>query len=88
MNIDVNEEKRMIKIWLTKADQKDVDIMRQVDEICAKSKANNVQAVIYRSGEGDLKEGTLDLLIRNKRIQAEQMQKEEKQKQHARQYAR
>lgn len=75
MNIDFDAKQRIVHIWLTKEDQRNADVMSQVDKICAASKANNVQVVIYRSGEQDLKTGTLDLLLFNKKKQAEQLQK-------------
>ena len=79
MQMNVNEEKKMVMIWLTNAEKNDPVIRENLKPLYAEYKKKKYFVAVFESGEKDLYQGTLDLLAYNKRRSAElEVQKEKK----------
>lgn len=72
------EDKRIVQIWLTNAEQNDPSVIAALKPIYAKNKSQGYQTVVYKSGHQDLKEGIRDLLLYNKHRLAELEVQQEK----------
>ena len=84
MEIERNEEKKIISVWLTKAESQDEDLQRRLKTMYPKWKKDKYLVAVYHSGKVDLFESTLALLAYNKKRCAElavQRAKEQKSKQ-------
>ena len=84
MEIERNEEKKIISVWLTKAESQDEDLQRRLKTMYPKWKKDKYLVAVYHSGKKDLFESTLALLAYNKKHCAElavQRAKEQKSKQ-------
>lgn len=66
IEIDVNEARGTVSIWLTNADQKDEALMAWLEEQYPNWKAQKLLPVIYRSGKDDFFDCTLQLLKYNR----------------------
>ena len=84
MEIERNEEKKIISVWLTKAESRDEYLQRRLKSMYPKWKKEKYLVAVYHSGTEDLFESTLALLAYNKKRCAElavQRAKEQKLKQ-------
>ena len=71
MEIERNEEKRIISVWLTKAESRDENLQRRLKTMYPKWKKEKYVVAVYHSGKEDLFESTLALLAYNKKRCAE-----------------
>ena len=71
MEIHVQAEKRLVEVWLTKAEKNDLTLRARLKDIYSKYKVQNYLVAVYESGNKDLYQGTRDLLAYNKRRCAE-----------------
>ena len=78
MEIERNEEKKIISVWLTKAESKDEALQNRLKPMYAKWKKEKYMVAVYHSGTEDLYRSTLDLLAYNKKRCAELAIKREK----------
>ena len=67
MEIARNEEKKIISVWLTKAESKDEALQNRLKPMYAKWKKEKYLVAVYHSGTEDLYRSTLDLLAYNKK---------------------
>ena len=68
MEIDRNEEKRIISVWLTKAESRDENLQRRLKSMYPKWKKEKYLVAVYHFGTEDLHRSTLvDLLTNNKK---------------------
>lgn len=67
MKINVIDDEQLVEIWLTNAEKKDPELREQLKGIYDKFKKKKYLVAVFESGEKDLYQGTLDLLIYNKR---------------------
>ena len=84
MEIERNEEKKIISVWLTKAESRDENLQCRLKSMYSKWKKEKYLVAVYHSGTEDLYRSTLDLLAYNKKRCAElaiQRAKEQKSKQ-------
>ena len=84
MEIERNAEKKIISVWLTKAESRDENLQRRLKSMYPKWKKEKYLVAVYHSGQEDLFESTLALLAYNKKRCAElavQRAKEQKSKQ-------
>ncbi len=65
------DDKKIVQIWLTNAEQGDPAVAAALKPVYAQNKSRGYQTVVYKSGKQDLKEGIRDLLLYNKRKLAE-----------------
>lgn len=78
MEIERNEEKKIISVWLTRAESRDEDLQRRLKSMYPKWKKEKYLVAVYHSGTEDLYRSTLDLLAYNKKRCAELAVKREK----------
>ena len=71
MEIERDETKKIISIWLTKAESQDEDLQRRLKTMYPKWKQEKYLVAVYHSGKEDLFESTLALLAYNKKRCAE-----------------
>ena len=78
MEIERNEEKKIISIRLTKSESRDENLQRRLKSMYPKWKKEKYLVAVYHSGTEDLYRSTLDLLAYNKKRCAELAVKREK----------
>ena len=71
MEINVDKEKEMVDIWLTKAEKNDEKLKESLKEVYKKYSEQKYLVAVFMSGEQDLYENTRDLLLYNRRRMAE-----------------
>ena len=79
-----DDQKKLIQIWLTRAESQDENLQRRLKSMYPKWKKDKYMVAVYHSGKEDLFESTLALLAYNKKRCAElvvQRAKEQKPKQ-------
>ena len=80
MQMNVDEEKKLVMIWLSNAEKNDPAIRENLKPLYAEYKKKKYWVAVFEAGEKELYQGTLDLLAYNKRRCAElEVQKEKKQ---------
>lgn len=67
MEIERNEEKKIVSVWLTKAESQDQELQRRLKAMYPKWKKEKYMVAVYHSGKEDLFESTLALLAYNKK---------------------
>lgn len=72
MEIYRDDQKKLIQIWLTKQESQDESLQRRLKPMYAQWKKEKYLVAVYRSGTKDLRSSTLDLLLHNKKVLAEQ----------------
>ena len=85
MEIERNEEKKIISIWLTKQESRDQALRDRLKPLYAQWKTQKYLVAVYHSGTEDLYRSTLDLLVYNKKRCAELAVQREKAQKSARQ---
>lgn len=71
LEINVDKEKKMVDIWLTKAEKNDEKLKESLKEVYKKYSEQKYMVAVFMSGEQDLYENTRDLLLYNRRRMAE-----------------
>ena len=71
MEINRDEEKKIMEVWLTRKESQDEALHNRLKPWCAKWKKQKYLVAVYRSGVEDLYRNTLDLLSYNKKRCAE-----------------
>ena len=81
MEMNVRDEQRLVEIWLTNAEKKDLKLRAGLKDIYDSYKKKKYLVAVYESGEKDLYENVRDLLVYNKRRTAErEVQREKRQR--------
>lgn len=77
LQIDVLDDKKIVAVWLTRAEDANEAVRARIDGLCREYKPRKYQVAVYKSGREDLHTSVLDLLAYNKRRAAElQVQRE------------
>lgn len=77
LQIDVLDDKKIVAVWLTRAEDANEAVRARIDGLCREYKPRKYQVAVYKSGSADLHTSVLDLLAYNKRRAAElQVQRE------------
>lgn len=77
LQIDVLDDKKIVAVWLTRAEDANEAVRARIDVLCREYKPRKYQVAVYKSGREDLHTSVLDLLAYNKRRAAElQVQRE------------
>ena len=71
MEIERDEKKKLISVWLTKAESQDQELRDKLKSMYPKWKQEKYLVAVYHSGTEDLFESTLALLAYNKKRCAE-----------------
>lgn len=78
LQIDVLDNKKIVAVWLTRAEHSDEAVRARIEGLCREYKPKKYQVAVYKSGSGDLHTSVLDLLAYNKRRIAEMQVQNEK----------
>lgn len=65
MELNINDQSQHVEVWLSSAEKNDIKIQETVHSICEQYKNSKYMVIVYKSGTGDLFEGTKSLLIQN-----------------------
>lgn len=71
MRMNVDDKKKTVDIWLTKAEKNDAKLKGSLKGIYKKYSEQKYLVAVFLSGEQDLYESTRDLLLYNRRRMAE-----------------
>jgi hypothetical protein len=67
MEIIKNEEKKLVEVWLSRAEASSSFIRNQLKNSCFSNyKSEGYRVVVYESGQRDLFSATRDLLLENR----------------------
>ena len=68
MEINVNEDKKIVEIWLSNEEKNNSLIKEKLKEIYDMYKKTKYIVAVYESGSADLFSGTKSLLVQNRDI--------------------
>ena len=71
MRMTVNENSKIVGIWLTNAEKNDAVLRTSLQPLYKQYHEQKYLVAVYMSGEQDLYENTRDLLLYNRRRSAE-----------------
>jgi len=66
LEININETKKIVEVWLTNAEKNDEIIKKSLKQIYEDYKKTKYLVVVYESGNNDLFSGTKSLLLQNR----------------------
>lgn len=72
MLMHIQQERKIVELWLTKAERNSAAFQESLKPIYQHYKAQNYLVAVFLSGEADLHQQTWDLLRYNRRRLAEQ----------------
>ena len=67
MEINIHDDKKMVEVWLTRAEKQDEALQQELKPHYAQYKKKKYMVAVFESGEQDLYQNTLALLSYNKR---------------------
>ena len=76
MQMSVNENRKTVEIWLTRAERDNPAFMESLKPIYKKYREQKYLAVVFLSGDEDLYDLTRDLLLFNRRRSMEKAKNE------------
>ncbi len=62
----VNDDNKIVEIWLTNADKKNLTIQNNLKLLSNEYKQQNFNVAVYESGKNDLFNNTASLLLHNR----------------------
>lgn len=72
MQLKVNEQTKIVQIWMTNDEKNDPRAQAKMKELCAQYKEKKYLVAVFYSGKNELYPSILDLLAYNKKRCAEQ----------------
>ena len=78
MEMNVNDEQRIVEVWLSRAERNDAALAQRLRSQCKPYAEKGYFVVYFQSGDGNLYENTLDLLRYNRKRSARQAVAKEK----------
>ena len=85
MIMNVNDDQKIVEIWLTNAEKQDAVVAEQLKPIYQEYKEKKYLVAVFQSGGRDLCEATADLLCYNrKRLAQKEVERERQQDMSAR----
>lgn len=78
MRMDICEESKIVELWLTRKERDDPAFRESLKPIYQEYKEQKYLVAVFLSGEEDLYQQTRDLLLYNRRRQAEKEVQAEK----------
>lgn len=67
MEINIHDDKKMVEVWLTRAEKQDEALQQELKPLYTQYKQKKYMVAVFESGEQDLYQNTLALLSYNKR---------------------
>lgn len=68
MDMQVDHNSKLVNIWLTNAEKRDENLRESLAPIYREYKAQHYLVAVFESGEGNLLEGTKNLLLHNRTL--------------------
>ena len=78
MRMEIRDESKIVELWLTREEKDDLAFWESLKPIYQKYKEQKYLVAVFLSGEEDLYQQTRDLLLYNRRRQAEKEVQAEK----------
>ena len=78
MEIDVNNGKKRVNIWLTRAESGDAELRQSLEPLYEKYKSRKYLVSVFESGTESLEDSIRDLLLYNK-VRLRELEKAQKQ---------
>lgn len=72
MEIEQNDRRRSVYVWLTQKESKDIELMHRLQPMYAHWHEKKYMVAVFRSGTQDLKNNMADLLVYNRKALARQ----------------
>jgi len=69
--LNIQDDKNLVEVWLTNAEKNNQELRDKLKDMYAEYKAKKYTVVVFESGDKDLYQNTLELLIYNKKRCAE-----------------
>ena len=66
MEICVNDDSKIVEIWLSNSEKSDTQLRESLKPMYADYKKRKYTVAVFESGAGDLSEGTTGLLMQNR----------------------
>lgn len=79
MRMEVRDQSKIVELWLTRAERDDPTVRESLKPIYEQYRNQKYLMAVFLSGEADLYQQTLDLLLYNRRRLAEKEVQEEQQ---------
>lgn len=67
MEINVRDDSKLVEIWLTNAETRDMALREQLKPLYQEYKARNYLVAVFESGERNLADAASDLLCYNRK---------------------
>ena len=83
MRMEIRDESKIVELWLTREEKDDLAFRESLKPIYQKYKEQKYLVAVFLSGEEDLYQQTRDLLLYNRRRQAEKAVRAEKRSERA-----
>ena len=68
MEINVNESKKLVEVWLTNAEKNDSALRENLPAMYREYKNKGYLVVVFESGSANLFDNTLSLLLHNREV--------------------
>lgn len=78
MHMNINENRKIVELWLTRAEKEDAIVQESLKPIYQQYKEQKYLVAVFLSGEEELYPQTRDLLLYNRRRQAEKVVRQQK----------
>ena len=78
MRMEISDESKIVELWLTREEKDDLAFWESLKPIYQEYKEQKYLVAVFLSGEEDLYQQTRDLLLYNRRRQAEKEVQAEK----------
>lgn len=72
MEIEQDDRRRSVYVWLTQKESKDLELMHRLKPMYAHWHEKKYMVAVFRSGTQDLKNNMADLLVYNRKALARQ----------------
>ncbi|MCL2013521.1 MAG: hypothetical protein FWG69_00880 [Oscillospiraceae bacterium] len=66
MEINVDNDLRLVSVWLTNAEKQNKSVRQELKALCEKNKERKYKTALMLSGERDLVDCTQNLLLHNR----------------------
>lgn len=78
LEIHIRDDQKLVEIWLNRREREDLELRNRLKPLCQKYHAQKYLVAVFQSGEEPLYDGTRELLLYNRRRQAEREVRREK----------
>lgn len=65
MRVSINDDSKIIAVWLNNEENTETNLPKNVSEIVEKYKSKKYKVCMYQSGQDDIKNNFLQLILNN-----------------------